>query len=53
MKELTIPRGMTFGGLVRNGEGMLVSGNTQIEAGDNVVVFCHNADVKKVEKLFI
>ncbi len=53
VKELTIPRGMTFGGLVRNGEGMLVSGNTQIEAGDNVVVFCHNADVKKVEKLFI
>lgn len=52
VKELNIPRGMTFGGLVRDGEGMLVSGNTQIEAGDTVVVFCHNADVKKVEKLF-
>lgn len=52
VKELSIPRGMTFGGLVRGGEGMLVSGNTQIEAGDTVVVFCHNVDVKKVEKLF-
>lgn len=44
---------MTIGGLVRNGEGMLVSGNTQIEAGDSVVVFCYNVDIKKVEKLFI
>jgi len=52
VKELSIPRGMTIGGLVRDGEGMLVSGNTQIEAGDTVVVFCHNVDVKKVEKLF-
>ena len=53
VKELSIPRGMTFGGLVREGEGMLVSGNTQIEAGDTVVVFCHNVDMRKVEKMFI
>ena len=32
---------------------MLVSGNTQIEAGDTVVVFCHNVDMRKVEKMFI
>ena len=38
---------------LRNGEGMLVSGNTQIEAGDSVVVFCYNVDMKKVEKLFM
>ena len=50
---MSIPRGMTFGGLVREGEGMLVSGNTQIEAGDTVVVFCHNVDMRKVEKMFI
>lgn len=52
VKELSIPRGVTFGGLVREGEGMLVSGNTRIEAGDTVVVFCHNVDIKKVESLF-
>ena len=52
-RELNLPKGMTIGGLVRNGEGMLVSGNTQIEAGDSVVVFCYNVDIKKVEKLFI
>lgn len=52
VKDLGLPKGMTIGGLVRNGEGMLVSGNTQIEAGDSVVVFCHNVSVKKLEELF-
>ena len=53
VRELNLPRGVTIGGLVRNGEGMLVSGNTQIEADDSVVVFCYNVDMKKVEKLFM
>ena len=52
VKDLGLPKGMTIGGLVRNGEGMLVSGNTQIEAGDSVVVFCHNVSGKKLEGLF-
>lgn len=51
--ELSVPYGMTFGGLVRDGEGMLISGGTQILAGDSVVVFCHNVDMKRVEKLFV
>lgn len=51
--ELGLPYGMTFGGLVRNGEGMLISGGTQIEPGDIVVVFCHNADMKRIEKFFV
>lgn len=52
VKDLGLPSGMTIGGIVRNGEGMLVSGNTQIQEGDSVVVFCHNIDMKKLEKLF-
>ncbi len=51
--ELGLPQGMAIGGLVRNGEGMLVSGNTHIMAGDTVMVFCHNLNMKKIEKLFI
>ncbi len=51
--ELDLPQGMAIGGLVRNGEGMLVSGNTHIMAGDTVMVFCHNLNMKKIEKLFI
>lgn len=52
VKDLGLPQGITIGGIVRNGEGMLVSGNTRIQAGDSVVVFCHNVNMKKIEKLF-
>ena len=50
--ELGLPKGATIGGLVRHGEGQLVSGGTQIEAGDIVVVFCHNINMSKIEKFF-
>ncbi len=50
--ELGLPAGTTIGGLVRNGEGHLVSGGSQIEAGDIVVVFCHNVNMSKLEKFF-
>ena len=50
--ELGLPKGATIGGLVRNGDGMLVSGGTQIIAGDIVVVFCHNMNIAKIEKFF-
>jgi trk system potassium uptake protein TrkA len=53
VKDLTLPRGMTFGGLVRNGEAQLVSGGTQFQAGDTVMVFCHDTNMKKVESLFV
>lgn len=51
--ELGLPSGATLGGLVRNGEGILISGGTQIEAGDSVMVFCHNTNIKTIEKFFI
>lgn len=50
--ELGLPAGATIGGLVRHGEGFLVSGGTQIEAGDIVVVFCYNMRMDKLEKFF-
>jgi trk system potassium uptake protein TrkA len=50
--ELGLPNGATIGGLVRNGEGHLVSGGTQIEAGDSVVVFCYDINMSKIEKYF-
>lgn len=50
--ELGLPKGTTIGGLVRHGEGHLVSGGTQIEAGDIVVVFCHDINMSKIEKFF-
>lgn len=53
VKDLGLPRGVTIGGLVRDDKGMLVSGNTQIQPGDSVMVFCHEADMQKVGKLFV
>ena len=50
--ELGLPKGATIGGLVRGGVGQLVSGGTQIEAGDTVVVFCHEVNMTKIEKFF-
>nr|MBP7471609.1 Trk system potassium transporter TrkA [Prevotella sp.] len=52
VKDLGLPQGVTLGGLVRNDEGLLISGNTQIQAGDSVMVFCHNVNMKKIEKFF-
>lgn len=52
VKDLSLPRGMTIGGLVRGNEGMLVSGMTQIQPGDAVVVFMHGTNIKRVEDLF-
>lgn len=52
VKDIGFPYGVTIGGLVRNGIGMLVSGNTQIEAGDCVIVFCHDQQIRKIEKFF-
>ena len=52
VKDLKLSRDMTIGGLVRNGKGMLVTGNTVFEPGDKVVVFCLSGQIHKIEKLF-
>lgn len=52
VKDLGLPRGVTIGGLLRDGHGMLVSGMTQICAGDSVMVFSHDVNLRKVESLF-
>ena len=52
VKDLGLPKGTTIGGLVRQGEGIVVTGNTQIQPGDHVVVFCLSMMIKKIEKFF-
>lgn len=52
VKDIGLPKGATIGGLIRNGEGVVVSGNTQIMPGDHVVVFCQGMMIKKIEKFF-
>ena len=54
VKDLGLPKGTTIGGLVRNGTGIMVSGDTMILPGDHVIVFCIGTStmIKKIEKFF-
>lgn len=53
VKDLHLPVGMNIAGLIRSdGTGMLVGGNTVINPGDHVVVFCVAGIIHKVERLF-
>lgn len=52
VKDLKLPYGMTLGAYTRDGECHLVDGNTEIHAGDLVVVFCLSGFIHKIEKWF-
>lgn len=52
VKDLKLSHDMTIAGLIREGKGRLVDGNTIIRGGDRVVVFCLNGAIHKFEKLF-
>lgn len=52
IRNLNLPPDITFGALIRNGEPMLVDGDTLIEPYDQVVVFFLNKSLKNIEKLF-
>ena len=51
--ELNLSQSVELGGLVRNGVGMLINGSTQIQPGDDVVVFCQDTNISQIEKYFI
>ena len=50
--ELSFPYGVNIGGMSREGKSMLVSGPTQLQAGDKVVVFCTGNTLRKLDKYF-
>ncbi len=52
VKDLNLPHGMTIAGVVRDGEGMLVKGDTRLQPGDHVCVFCLSGVFHNVEKYF-
>ena len=52
IRNLNLPPDITFGALIRNGEPMLVDGDTLIEPYDQVVVFFLSRSLKSIEKLF-
>lgn len=52
IKKLGFPQGAIIGGVLRNGEGMTVLGDFQVQEGDRVVIFCLPDSIAKVESLF-
>ncbi len=52
IKNLDMPNDITFGALIRNGDPMLIDGDTLIEPYDNVVVFFMGKSLKRLESLF-
>lgn len=52
IRKLSFPTQAIIGGVVRNGEGMRVLGDFQIQAHDRVVIFAMPKAISKVEDLF-
>lgn len=52
IKDLGLPVTVTLGGLVREGRGLLINGNTQIMPGDTVVAFCLENAINKLARFF-
>lgn len=50
--SLSLPREFTVGGIIRDGEGLLVEGRTRIHEGDHVVVFYVPGALNKVTRYF-
>ncbi len=52
IKDARLPEGATIGGMIRDGKGYRVYGDTMIQAGDRLVVFCTGMVFPKIEKFF-
>lgn len=52
VKNLNLPKDMTLGGLIRHGQAEIINGETLIEPGDHVVVFCLDTAMRKIENFF-
>jgi trk system potassium uptake protein TrkA len=52
VKDLHLPKDMTLGGLIRNGEPMMIKGDTRIQPYDHVAVFCLDTAMRKLEDYF-
>lgn len=52
VRDLRLPQGMTLAALIRHDDIQLINGETQIEPGDYVVVFCLSGTIQKIEKWF-
>ncbi|MDD4514809.1 Trk system potassium transporter TrkA [Massilibacteroides sp.] len=52
IKDLGLPKDLTLGGLIRNGEPMIIHGDIQLQENDHVVIFCLENVIHELEKIF-
>jgi trk system potassium uptake protein TrkA len=52
VRDLQLPNNVNIGGLIRNGKGITVNGNTVIQPNDHVIVFCMSDSVQKLDAFF-
>lgn len=52
IRDMQLPEDTNIGAIVRAGEGVLVNGETQIIANDQVVVFCKKHVLRHLERFF-
>ena len=52
VRELVLPENVNIGGIIRNGKGFVVDGDTIVQEDDHVVIFCIASDVPKIAKFF-
>lgn len=52
IRDLKLPQGVTLGGMVRDGVGAPIFGNTVLQPGDSVVVLCLSGKIKQMDRYF-
>jgi trk system potassium uptake protein TrkA len=52
VKNIDFPKDAKIGGFIRDDQGHIARGDTQIKAGDKVVVFALPSAIKKIDKFF-
>ncbi len=52
IKRLKLPDNVNVGGIIRNGVGMIVNGDTQIEPNDEVIILCKDNSIQKLAMWF-
>lgn len=53
IKNISFPKNSIVGAITVGGEAFLANGETQIKAGERVIVFCQDNAVQKLTKLFV
>ncbi|MCT4614629.1 MAG: Trk system potassium transporter TrkA [Marinifilaceae bacterium] len=52
LSNIDFPDDANIGGIIRDGKGIIATGNTQIQEGDKVVIFTLASAINKVERFF-